>query len=169
MDFLNNLMGGDRREEYRDFTSRYDEGAPYNGISEDEARDRYREVAPNLSEEDYQLSAREAFTRMSPEERMEFGRLLREESQQQGYGGFVDRDHDGEDDRFQDPDYLVGMTSRMHSERPDLLGSLLGAVIGGGGGGLMGGMMGGGMTGGGGASGGGGMMGTRWPRPPWRA
>ncbi len=161
MDFLNNLMGGgDRREEYRDFTNRYDEGAPYEGISEEEAANRYREVAPNLSEEDYRLSAREAFTRMAPEERVEFGRMLREESQQRGYGDFIDRDHDGQDDRFQDPDYLASMTSRMHQERPDLLGSLLGGTMGGGGGGLLGGMMGGGMTGGGGASGGGGMMGN---------
>ena len=149
MDFLNNLMGGgERREEYRGFTNRYDEGAPYERISDDEARDRYREVAPNLSEEDYRLSAREAFTRMSPEERMEFGRLLREESHQQGHGDFIDRDHDGQDDRFQDPDYLAGMTSRMNQQQPDLLGN------------LMGGMMGGGMTGGGGASGGGGMLGN---------
>src|SRR3712207_8448895 len=102
MDFLNNLMGGgDRRDEYRDFTNRYDEGAPYDGISNEEASDRYREVAPNLSEEDYRLSAREAFARMSPEERMEFGRMLREESYQQGHGDFIDRDHDGQDDRFQ--------------------------------------------------------------------
>ena len=82
MDFLNNLMGGgDRRNEYRDFTNRYDEGAPYDGISDEEARDRYRDVAPNLSEEDYRLSSREAFAHMSPEERMEFGRLLHEEPQ----------------------------------------------------------------------------------------
>jgi hypothetical protein len=161
VDFLNNLMGGgNRREEYRDFTNRYDEGTPYDGISEAEARDRYREVAPNLSEEDYRLSAREAFARMSPEERMEFGRMLREESHQQGHGDFIDRDHDGQDDRFQDPDYLAGVTSRMHREQPDLLGSLLGGAMSGGGGGLMGGMMGGGMTGGGGASGGGGMLGN---------
>ncbi len=112
-------------------------------------------MAPNLSEEDYQLSAREAFARMSPEERMEFGRMLREESHQQGHGDFIDRDHDGQDDRFQDPDYLAGVTSRMLREQPDLLGSLLSGAMGGGGGGLMGSMMGGGMTGGGGASGGG--------------
>jgi hypothetical protein len=29
---MNYLMdGGDRRDEYRDFTNRYDEGAPYDG------------------------------------------------------------------------------------------------------------------------------------------
>ena len=151
IDFLNNLMGGgDRREQYRDFTNRYDEGPPYERISDEEAANRYREVAPELSEEDYRLSAREAFSRMSPEERMEFGRMLREESYQRGYGDFIDRDHDGRDDRFQDPDYLASMTGRMHRERPDLLGNLMG----GGGGGLLGGM-----SGGGGHSGGG-MMGN---------
>ena len=160
MDFLNTLMGGgDRREEYRDFTRRYDEGAPYERISDEEAANRYGEVAPSLSEEDYWLSAREAFERMAPEERMEFGRMLREESRQRGYGDFVDRDQDGRDDRLQDPDYLAGVTSRMHREQPDLLGSLMGSAMGGGGGGLLGGMMGGGASGGGrGASGGGGGM-----------
>ena len=162
MDFLSNLMGReDRRQEYRDFTDRYDEGAPYDRISEEEAANRYREVAPNLSEDDYRLSAREAFERMSPEERLEFGRMLREEAQQRGgHGEFVDRDHDGQDDRFQDPDYLAGLTSSMHRREPDLMSSLLGSAMGSGGGGLMGGMMGSGMTGGHGASGSGGMLGN---------
>ncbi len=161
MDFLGKLMGGDdRRQEYRDFTDRYDEGAPYEHISDEEAANRYREVAPNLSEDDYRLSAREAFERMSPEERIEFGRMLREEAQQRGHGDFIDRDHDGQDDRFQDPDYLAGVTSSMHRREPDLMSSLLGGAMGSGGGGLMGGMMGGGMTGGMGASGGGGMLGN---------
>ena len=60
---------------------------------------------------------------MSPEECMELGRLLREESHQQGHSDFIDRDHDGQDDRFQDPDYLANVTSRRHREQPDLLGS----------------------------------------------
>ena len=161
MDFLSNLMGReDRRQEYRNFTDRYDEGAPYDRISEEEAANRYREVAPNLSEDDYRLSAREAFERMSPEERLEFGRMLREEAQQRGQGEFVDRDHDGQDDRFQDPDYLAGLTSSMHRREPDLMSSLLSSAMGSGGGGLMGGMLGSGMTGGHGASASGGMLGN---------
>jgi len=159
MDFLGNLMGGERQG-YRDFVDRYEQGAPHADISEEEALNRYREVTPSLSEEDYRLAAREAFYRMSPEERMEFGRLLREEAHQQGHGDSIDRDHDGPDDRFEDPDYLAGVTSRMHAEQPDLLSSLMGGVMRGGGAGLMGGMMGGGMTGGEGASGGGGMLGN---------
>ncbi len=137
------------------------EGAPYDRISDEEAMSRYAEVAPNLSDDEYHESAREAFSRMDPEERAQFGQQLREQADQQGYGDFIDRDHDGQDDRFQDPDYLGQVTSRMHREQPDMLGSLLGGMMGGGGAGLLGGMMGGGGTSGGhGASGGSGMMGN---------
>ncbi len=171
VDFLSNLMGGGgddrRRDEYRDFANRYDEGAPYDRISDEEAMNRYREVAPNLSEDEYRESAREAFSRMSPEERMQFGQEFRGHAQEQGHGDFIDRDHDGQDDRFQDPDYLAGMTGRMHGRQPDMMGNLMGGMMGGGGnmmggggmgsmlGGLMGGGSGGGMMGGGGGTGGG--------------
>jgi hypothetical protein len=150
MDFLSNLMGGGgegRREEYRDFANRYDEGAPYDRISDEEAVNRYREVAPNLSEDEYRESAREAFSRMAPEERMQFGQQFRGYAHEQGYGDFIDRDHDGQDDRFQDPDYLAGMTGRMHAQQPDLMGNLMGGMLGGGMGGGLGSMMGGGSGG----------------------
>ncbi|MDP8926146.1 MAG: hypothetical protein M3M97_04370, partial [Actinomycetota bacterium] len=67
MGSLRDFIDSDRLEEYRDFANRYDEGAPHEGISDEEAIHRYREVAPNLSEEDYQLSARDTFARMSSE------------------------------------------------------------------------------------------------------
>jgi hypothetical protein len=84
-------------------------------------------VAPNLSDDEYHESAREAFSRMDPEERAQFGQQLRRQAYQQGYGDFIDRDYNGQDDRFQDPDYLVQMTGRMHRERPDMLGSQWGS------------------------------------------
>ena len=143
MDFLGKLMGdGDQRkqEEYRDFTNRYDQGAPYDRISDEEAALRYGEVAPGLSNEEYRLSAREAFERMSPEERMEFGRLMQQEARHQGHGDFIDRNHDGVDDRFQDPDYLASTMGRMRQEQPDVLGSIMGSAAGGG---LLGGLTGG--------------------------
>ncbi len=82
MGSLRDFIDNDRREEYRDFANRYDEGAPPEGISDDEVINRYREVAPNLSEEDYQPSARATFARMSSEERVEFGRELRDQAAQ---------------------------------------------------------------------------------------
>jgi len=154
MDFLGGLMGGGnegRREEYQDFARRYDEGAPYDRISDEEAHSRYREVAPNLSEDDYRHSAREAFERMSPEERREFGRMLQEESRGRG-------DFGGDEGRYDDPDYLAGQMARMHGQQPDAMTQLLGGMMGTGGSGLMGGALGGMMGGSGARAGSGGMM-----------
>ena len=54
MDLLGQLLGGgQRREEYQDFVNRYDTGAPWDGISDQEARSRYQQVAPQLSPEMY--------------------------------------------------------------------------------------------------------------------
>lgn len=162
MDFLDGLMGGEerdekkrgggkggkrkggkkgknRREEYQDFADRYDRGAPHEGISDEEAISRYGEIAPRMSEDEYRDSARAAFSRMSPEERMQFGQQLQRQARDQGHGDFIDRDHDGQDDRFQDPDYLANMTGRMHSQQPDMMGQLLGGMMGGGRGSSMGG------------------------------
>lgn len=165
--------GGNRRDEYRDFAERYDKGAPYDGISDEEAVSRYGEIAPRMSENEYRESAREAFSRMSPEERMQFGQQLQGQAREQGRGDFIDRNHDGQDDRFQDPDYLANLTGRMQSQQPDMMGQLLGGMMGGGGGGsmggsgsiggaggMLGGLMGGSGTAGGGSGGGGGMMGN---------
>ena len=150
---LSNPMENERREEYRAFARRYEQGPPYDDVHEEEVIERYREVAPVLSEEDYRDSAHEAFFRMTPEERAEFGRQLREESLQRGCD-FPGRDADDGDERFEDPDYLAQMTGRIHREQPDLLENLLNR----GDEGLVGGMMGDGITGGEGVSGGDPMM-----------
>jgi hypothetical protein len=156
MDSFRNLLDGDSREELLDFAERYERGAPYDDITEEEAVSRYREIVPELSDEDYRHSAREAFSRMEPEERAEFGKQLRDQCLQQGYDfpDLLDA-NDGED-RFQDPDYLVQVTARMRREQSDILEGLVGD----GGAGLVGGMMGEGMTGGEGVSGDGGMLGN---------
>jgi hypothetical protein len=150
VDSVRNLMDGDRREEYRDFVNRYEVGTPpYGDIPDEEALSRYHEMTSELSEEDYQRSARETFSRMAPEERVEFGRQLRDQSDQWGLG-LPGR---SAEDRFEEPELLARVTARAHRDHPDLLESLLKS----GGTGLVGGATGDGMTGGEGASGGGGM------------
>ena len=154
MGSLSDRMSGGRREEYRDFAERYDKDAPpYESISDEEALDLYREVAAELSEEDYRNAAREAFSKMSPEERMEFGRQLRDQSIQLDLD-FPGRSAEDRDDHFEDPDLLARVTARANREHPNLLAGLLK----GGGDGLVGGALGDGITGGEGASGGEGGM-----------
>jgi hypothetical protein len=126
MSFLENLFGtGQRQQEYRDFADRYQQGKPWEGYSDQEAMDRYREVAPHLPSDVYEDSAAEAFARLSPEERQEFARYLRERARQQRVS-LPDLDQDGQDDRYQDPRELARVTSRLQQQQPGFLEGLLG-------------------------------------------
>ncbi len=132
MDLLGQILGGgQRREEYQDFVNRYDTGAPWDGISDQEARSRYQQVAPQLSPEMYQESAQEAFSRLTPQQRLQLGQHLQQQTRQQGYN-IPDLNRDGIDDRLQDPAYLARATGQLQRQQPGILGDLLG---GGGGGG----------------------------------
>jgi hypothetical protein len=131
MDVLNELLGGSQRPQYDDFVSRYDQGAPWDGIGDDEALGRYREVAPNLSNDQYRESAEEAFRRLTPEQRAEFGRWLQRQAREQ-HLGIPDLDRDGIDDRLQDPGFLAGATEQVRERQPNLLEGLLGGSSGGG-------------------------------------
>jgi hypothetical protein len=138
MDLLQNLLGGgQQRQEFQDFANRYEQGSPYDGISGQEAYNRYQQVAPHLPQDVYEDAARESFSRMSPQDRQQFGRHLQQQARQQGVN-FPDLNNDGIDDRYQDPNYLAQMTGRMHQQQPGLLGQILGGgqqqSLGGGGG-----------------------------------
>ena len=138
MSFMQQLLGGgQQQQDYQDFVDRYDQGAPYEGISDQEALDRYQQVAPHLPLGAYQQAAQEAFARMSPQERMQFGQYVQQRAQQQGVGlpGLL-----GGGGSFQDPGVLAQMLGGMTQQQPDLLGQLLGG--GGGRGGAAGGMLG---------------------------
>ena len=141
MDMLNDLLGGGRRNEYDDFVNRYEQGAPWDGINDDEALQRYQEVAPRLSDDDYRQSAEQAFDRLTPQQRSEFGRWLQTQSAQRGSSfGF-------DDGRLDDSRVLAGATTRMRSQDPGLLDGLMGGMLGGGGSGFASGGQGGGMLG----------------------
>ncbi len=129
---------GKLQQYIEDFINRYQQGSQ--GISEQEAAARYRQVAPRLSSDDYLQAAKEAFARMSPEERVQFGRYLGQQAQRQGHD-FIDLNQDGIDDRLQDPDYLARTTAKAHQKEPGLLNQLFG----GGGGHTSGGHSGGSM------------------------
>lgn len=149
MDLLQNLLGGgQQRQQFQDFADRYDRGAPYDGITDQEALENYRRVAPQLPPQMYQESAQESFSRLSPQERTQLGQYLAHQSRQQGHN-FPDFNGDGVDDRYQDPAYLAQAAGRMQQQQPGLMEQLLGGALGGGGSQMMGArQMGGGQMGG---------------------
>jgi len=133
MDLLDDLLGGDQGQQRQDFVKRYDQGSPWDGFDDNEAYQQYQAVAPRLSESQYRESAQEAFSRLTPEQRLEFGRWLQTQSRQRG-ATVPDLDGDGIDDRLQDPGYLAGATTQLRTQQPGMLDSLLGGLMGGGGG-----------------------------------
>jgi hypothetical protein len=125
MSMLESLKsGGERRHEFEDFVSRYDEGEPWEGISDDEAVSRHDEVASQLSEEEYEQSARESFERLQPEQRKQLGRELRQQARRQNVR--TPEVDDDDDEKLADSGMLAKLTSRLHGQAPGLVGQLLG-------------------------------------------
>ena len=121
---LEQLLGG-RRDEYRDFVRRYDEGPPHEGYDDDEVYERYEEVSEHVSPDDYEDAAYHAFARMSPQERREFLQWTR--GQARDHGAYVpDFDEDGIDDRVErDPRALARIAGRMHRQEPGMFGEVV--------------------------------------------
>ena len=129
MGLLDELLGtGQRQAEYKDFANRYHQGSPYTSIGDEETLQRYQDLAPALSDTDFRQSAEQSFSQLSPQERAEFSRWLRQRSQQQGVSvPDYDLNDDGIDDRAQqDPRVLADMTTRMRTQQPNVLAQLLG-------------------------------------------
>ena len=161
MGLLDQLMGGGQdRDRYNDFANRYDQGSAHEGYDDDEVAKHYGQLDSEIDNDTYQSSARDAFSRMQPEERAQFGEQLRGAARNGGHND-LDEQYGQYGD---DPDSLARYTGQIRERDPGLLGGLLG---GGGGGGGLGSMLGGGGGGagplgallGGGGGGGGGLGG----------
>lgn len=124
MGFLNDLLGGQSSQQLQDFANRWQSGGAQQ-MSTQEVADKYGQVASNLTPDQYQASAQEAFAKMSPEQRAEFARWLQAHSQEQGVS-VPDLDGDGVDDRLQDPGRLASATTQVHQQKPGIFEQLLG-------------------------------------------
>ena len=78
MGLLDELMGGgEQQQSFREFADRYSQGAPYDGISDDEeAVSRYGQVAGEVDPTTYRDSARDALANMAPDEREQYAQQL---------------------------------------------------------------------------------------------
>ncbi len=66
MGLLDQLTGGsagNRRQDYQDYTDRYDRGRPHEGYDDDEVSRRYTEVSGEVDHDTYRNSARQSFER----------------------------------------------------------------------------------------------------------
>ena len=72
------LSGGQRQKDYGDFVKRYEQGAPSEGYSDQEVLKRYGEVSHAVPSDQYAQAAQEALSKLSPEERAAFVKMLQE-------------------------------------------------------------------------------------------
>ena len=100
------LQDAGTREKLQDFAQRYDQGQPWEGISDDEAKQQHDQVASQLDDFDYEEAASESYQKLDPEQRREVARKL-------------------EVEETDDPTELARATNRVRKEKPDMLGQLM--------------------------------------------
>jgi hypothetical protein len=82
---LEELMGGGQRQkEYRDFVDRYEQGNPSEGYSDQEVLKRYGDVSHAVPPDQYAQAATDALSKLSPEERAAFVKLLQQRAAARG-------------------------------------------------------------------------------------
>jgi hypothetical protein len=85
MGILDELLGGGQRQkEYKDFINRYEQGSPSEGYSDQEVLKRYAEVSHAVPPDQYAKAAQEALSKLSPEERAAFVKMLQERAAARG-------------------------------------------------------------------------------------
>ena len=85
MGILDELLGGGQRQkEYRDFVNRYEQGDPSEGYSDQEVLKRYGEVSHAVPPDEYAQAAQEALSKLSPEERAAFVKMLQDRAAARG-------------------------------------------------------------------------------------
>jgi hypothetical protein len=78
------LTGGQRQNEYSDFVKRYEQGHPSEGYSDQEVLKRYGEVSHAVPSDQYAQAAQEALSKLSPEERAAFVKMLQDRAAARG-------------------------------------------------------------------------------------
>ena len=78
------LAGGQRQKEYSDFVNRYEQGHPSQGYSDQEVLKRYGEVSHAVPPDQYAQAAQEALSKLSPEERAAFVKMLQDRAAARG-------------------------------------------------------------------------------------
>ena len=129
MGLLDTLLGGgSQRQKLGDFVQRYEQGRPWEGVSDDEAAQHYSNVAQHLGPQEYRVAAEEAITRLSPDERSQLADHLRQQARQQdvNFPGLH------ETPNLEQPGVLANLMSSMHGQQPGILRQLLGGASGGG-------------------------------------
>jgi len=115
-----NMLGG-----YQTFIKRYEKGAPWEGYSDQEVLDRYRELEPRLTADEFERAAHTALDRFSPQNRILFGQYLYQAAGDQGVR-VPDLEADDTMSAWGDSRVLAHVLTDLWQYQPNSLTGLLG-------------------------------------------
>jgi hypothetical protein len=119
MGMLDELLGGGQiQKEYQDFVNRYEQGHPSEGYSDQEVLKRYGEVSRAVPPDQYAQAAQEALSKLSPEERAAFVKMLQDRAAVRGVTL--------PQQVAPEPKDLGQVLTDLHVQQPGQLGDMLG-------------------------------------------
>ncbi|WP_242372793.1 hypothetical protein [Anaeromyxobacter sp. SG26] len=122
MGMLDALLEGLGRESFEDFTRRWERGAPWDALRDEETIANYDRVADEIGPAELQEAALASVERLSPEERRRFVSELQRSARR------ADVNYPGvHDEGLEEPQALAALLSRMHGERRGMIRQLLAA------------------------------------------
>ncbi|HEY7781020.1 MAG TPA: hypothetical protein VIC85_12475 [Ktedonobacterales bacterium] len=125
MDLLKQFLGsGQGHQDFSDFVNRFEQGQPSDGYSDQEAVDRYHQVAPNLPQNSYVNAAEQAFSRIPPQQRQEILNQVQQQAAQRGINLPAMSQGTGGQSAL-DPGNLAQLVGQLHQQDPNLLPQIL--------------------------------------------
>ncbi len=122
MGMLDALLEGLGRESFEDFTRRWERGAPWDELTDEETIANYDRVADEIGPAEFQEAALASVARLPPDERRRFVEELQRAARR------ADVNYPGvHDEGLEDPQVLAALLSRMHGERRGMIRQLLAA------------------------------------------
>jgi hypothetical protein len=123
MGLLDTLISGAAggQSPLRDLVSQFERG-DHEQIDSAQAVSSHEVVASNLSSDEYQRIAQDAFAKLSPDQRTQLGQMLLQHARQQDLNAPALSQQQGDFDASR----LAQMAGQFHRQDPGLLGNLLG-------------------------------------------
>lgn len=116
MDQLSGLLGG-QMPQLQDLIDKFQSGQ-HQQASDQQVASSYDQVASQLPGDQYEQAARDAFEKLSPDQRQQFLAELQSEAQGSGV------QHPAIQNATPDPSSLASATTQLHQQQPGSLGQL---------------------------------------------
>ncbi|HEY5628840.1 MAG TPA: hypothetical protein VIR16_04955 [Candidatus Limnocylindrales bacterium] len=116
MDNLSNILGGQAGGAVQQLVSAFEQGN-HQQVPDAQVQQTYGQTAAQLPQDQYLEAAREAFTRLTPQQRQQFAQELQTQAQQQG----VSLPMPSQSTSTADASGLANAVTAVHGQQPNLL------------------------------------------------